>query len=233
MYWNGQNDTGLPATWKPVNWPDGFALGRAGWPGPKRLILAGGIRDHVYEGTFGVVVELNVPKTATPGTQVTLPLHLEWMVCDRVCVLEEQDLSVTLSVVEAGAAAKPSEQAKLIEAARSRLPRGGALASEPVSRVKVEAHGATVRFKVSGAVEMEFFPAADGSEPVEPIAGTAAKGGELSVAFDGPTAAFKAIGIVAWRSAENGSWEYDWVDGGSTAKNSTDETVPAQSSPTR
>ncbi len=232
MYWNGQNDTGLPATWKPVDWPEGFALGESGWPGPKRIVLEGGIRDHIYEGQFGVVVELKVPATAKPGTSVTLPLHLEWMVCDRVCVLEEQDVSVTLPVAEAGAAQKPSEGAKHVEAARRKIPRGGTLASERASRAQVTVKDGALGVRVPGASEMEFFPSAAGPEPKDAIAGTVAKGEELSVAFAGPTDAAKASGIVAWRSAGHQGWEYDWVDGSARPGTGQVEAGPAHRPPT-
>jgi thiol:disulfide interchange protein DsbD len=232
MYWNGQNDTGLPATWKPVDWPEGFALGESGWPGPKRIVLDGGIRDHIYEGQFGVVVELKVPATAKPGTSVTLPLHVEWMVCDRLCVLEEQDLSVTLPIAEPGATSKGAEGAKLIEAARKRIPRGATLAAERVSRAQIRVNDRALVIRVPGAAEIEFFPSATGSDPQDPIAGTVGKGEELSVAFAGPTGPAKAAGIVAWRAAEDGGWEYDWVDGAATLAPAKPEMQPAQIAPT-
>lgn len=231
MYWNGQNDTGQPPTWKPVDWPEGFTLGHAGWPAPTRTILPGDIRDHIYEGQFGVVVELNVPTTMKPGTSVKLPLHLEWMVCERMCVLEEQEISITLPVGKSGALAAQGEGAKQVEAARKRIPRGAPLAAEPASRAKASLTGGTLTIRVPGAAEMEFFPGVPGAEPKDPISGTTAKGQELSVALAGPMPGQKAAGIVAWRAAGQSSWEYDWVDVPAKAAADQGETIPTPSAP--
>lgn len=215
MYWNGQNDTGLPASWQTRDWPRGFEITASGWPGPRRMVLPGDIRDHIYEDEFGVVLEVQVPSDAQPGSTVTLPLHVEWMVCDTMCVLEQQDVSIALAVVEKRAPKREGERMEpgvwAVQAARAAIPRGGTLALEATSRATVRRDASELVLNVAGATEIEFYPASGASEPASPIEGTAGRGDTLRVKFADAAATGKSAGIVAWRTEPTSRWEYDWV----------------------
>jgi|GEM_PF-1633302 len=236
MYWNGQNDTGLAPTWTPREWPAGFAIEAAGWPGPTRHVLPGDIRDHIYEGTLGIVLQVRVSKDAKPGTSVTLPLHVEWMVCDTMCVLEEQDVSVTVPIVAASADRVESSSGRAaraeIQKVRAAIPRGATLASEATSRASARVEGNTLLLRVHGASEVQFFPALDAAEPSSPIEGTTATGDSLAVAFADAAHVGRAAGVVASRSSSTASWEYDWVDLRAAKSDAAADPTPTVSDPT-
>ncbi len=121
IYWDGQNDTGLPVT---LDWdlPDGFRAGPIRWPVPTRYTSPGDILDHVYEERVTLLVPLTIPANAEPGSTVTLTVDADWLVCADVCIPGWDTLTLDLPVASAGADKAPGEGFRAIEASRASLP---------------------------------------------------------------------------------------------------------------
>lgn len=120
IYWDGQNETGLPTT---LRWdlPDGFRAGEIRWPTPHRYVSPGGILDHVYETEVTLLVPLSVPANAEPGSTVTLSVDADWLVCAEVCIPGWDTLTLDLPVASPGADKSPGDGFKAIEASRAKL----------------------------------------------------------------------------------------------------------------
>jgi thiol:disulfide interchange protein DsbD len=118
-YWLNPGEAGLPTT---IDWslPAGWHAGAIQWPYPKRLPV-GPLMDYGYEGKPWLLTAIAVPKNAVPGTIVTLKAHASWLVCQNVCVPEDQTLSlpVSVSAVPAAPYATVEEQ---FAAARAKIP---------------------------------------------------------------------------------------------------------------
>jgi len=95
-YWSNPGESGLPTT---IDWslPPEFKAGPILWPTPERFtygpVVGYGYREQVL---LPVIVE--VPADLRPGASVTLSAHVSWLACSEICVPEEADLSILLSV---------------------------------------------------------------------------------------------------------------------------------------
>jgi len=94
-YWQNPGDAGSPSQ---IEWrlPPGWTAGPIQWPVPKRLPV-GPLMDYGYEGKVWLPSTLTAPADAAPGP-VTLKAHASWLVCKNICIPEEQDLSLTVTV---------------------------------------------------------------------------------------------------------------------------------------
>jgi len=116
-YWINPGDAGAPAT---IDWslPPGWRASAIEWPYPKRL-PTGPLMDYGYEGTVWLLVNITAPANAAPGP-VTLKASAHWLVCKQVCIPEDADLSLPLTI---GEAAAPYATIKdEFDAARAKLP---------------------------------------------------------------------------------------------------------------
>ena len=116
-YWKNPGDSGYPTK---VTWdvPAGYGVGEFDWPTPKRL-ATGPIVNFGYEGEVLLPVTISVPRAAKVGESVTLKGKAEWLVCKDVCIPEEGEVSVTLSVASSNA---PGADAARFVAARAATP---------------------------------------------------------------------------------------------------------------
>jgi DsbC/DsbD-like thiol-disulfide interchange protein len=177
LYWLGRNDTGTPPTAEFV-FPEGYAAEPWKWPAPERHVLPGDILDHVYFDHVTLIVPVKVPANAKPGTNVTIKAHVQWLVCERVCVAEECDVAITLPVVEAGSTSLNTPQTGLISAAIARMPQP--LLNDPKA-ISIGWTKDRVEIKAPESVETTFFPAEDCLELTDPICEAAATGDTLSM----------------------------------------------------
>lgn len=94
-YWRTPGDSGLPTQ---IKWdvPAGVNMGAIQWPAPKWLPF-GPLMNFGYEGETWLISEITLsPDYAKPS--VTLSGHVEWLVCNDVCIPEEGHLTLTLPV---------------------------------------------------------------------------------------------------------------------------------------
>ncbi len=118
-YWINPGDAGAPTA---LNWslPPGWRAGPIQWPYPRRLPV-GPLMDYGYEGTVWLLTTVTAPADARPGDVVTLTAHGSWLVCKEVCIPEEGDVSLPLTV-SADPAPAYATIAEKFAAARAKLP---------------------------------------------------------------------------------------------------------------
>jgi thiol:disulfide interchange protein DsbD len=117
-YWKNPGDSGEPTrlTW---TLPEGFRASDIRWPLPD-AIPVGPLMNYGYSG------ELLLPVTITPpaqldGDAVTFKVRADWLVCEKICIPESADLTLTLPTTQAGAA-PPGPHAELFAQTERQLP---------------------------------------------------------------------------------------------------------------
>jgi DsbC/DsbD-like thiol-disulfide interchange protein len=111
-YWRDPGEAGLPPSFD-FSTSDNVASVEAEFPAPRRIKEADGSEAFGYEGsvTFPLRIE---PRDA--GKPVSLALHVNFAVCEKICLPAEARLKLTLT----GAA---SPHAAQVEAALAAVPR--------------------------------------------------------------------------------------------------------------
>ncbi|HCM84292.1 MAG TPA: protein-disulfide reductase DsbD family protein [Alphaproteobacteria bacterium] len=95
-YWKNPGDSGLATT---LQWelPAGFMASDILWPTPQRQPY-GDLMNYGYSGQILLPVEITLPDNLPLGTDVTIKLRADWLVCADICIPEGADLSITLPV---------------------------------------------------------------------------------------------------------------------------------------
>ncbi len=121
-YWRNPGEAGAPAELE-FTLPDGITAGPIAWPTPARH-LTGPVMSYGYDGEVVLPVTLTLP--AGPPTAplraepLVIQVHASWLVCERICVPEDGDFTLTLP---ASATATPAAEAPLFAAADTVTPR--------------------------------------------------------------------------------------------------------------
>lgn len=94
-YWKNPGDAGYGMQ---LDWdlPAGWIAGEPEYPVPSRLLISD-LMNHIYEGSYTVLVPLTVAANApTTGTAV-IGLEAQWLACtDVICVPEQGRFSLTV-----------------------------------------------------------------------------------------------------------------------------------------
>ena len=95
-YWKNPGDSGLPTR---LNWtlPEGASVSDIAWPYPEALVM-GHLINYGYEGEHLLPVTLSVPDYLEPGSELTLRLAAEWLVCEEVCIPGDARLELVVPV---------------------------------------------------------------------------------------------------------------------------------------
>ena len=162
-YWKNPGDAGIPPTFA---WtlPAGLRVGEIEWPHPYRYPV-GRLASYGYEGLHLLPVLAFPDRSLKPGTDLTIKLSADWLVCKESCIPEAAELSISLPVRSEAPA--PGPAAARFADARSRLPRPVDGASGE-ARFEVAGRGIDVVLKLpkalNGAGEL-FFDREDFIEP--------------------------------------------------------------------
>jgi DsbC/DsbD-like thiol-disulfide interchange protein len=164
-YAAARNDTGLPVLVQP-RLPAGWEAGPVEWPLPLRHLSPGPMLDHVYEQDVLLAFDVTVPAEAVPGTRVSLGAHVEWLVCQEICVAGGADVALDLPVAERGAVPATGAQAARFAAVRAQRPEPWPPATSgeadgPPAPIRAEREGLAVRLLASGAASLTLIPAED------------------------------------------------------------------------
>ncbi len=117
-YWTNPGDSGEPLT---MDWalPAGWEAGPLVFPQPERMPV-GPLMSFGYTKEVVLLTRLTAPAGLPTGTPVTLRGHAAWLVCEKICIPEEADVTLTLPVA-AGKPA-PGAGAAVIEQTRRAVP---------------------------------------------------------------------------------------------------------------
>ncbi len=154
-YWTNPGDSGEPPT---LDWalPAGWQAGPLVFPQPERMPV-GPLMSYGYTREVVLLTRLTAPSDLAAGAPVTLRGHAAWLVCEKICIPEEADVTLTLPVVAArpapGAGAAAIEQARRAVPGPSPWPASMRATPETVT-VSVAAPG----LEPSRIAEVVFFP---------------------------------------------------------------------------
>ncbi|MBD2841233.1 thioredoxin family protein [Erythrobacter sp. KMU-140] len=91
-YWSNPGDAGQGMMLQ-LDLPEGWEMGEALYPVPDRLLISG-LMNHIYEGTYAVLVPVTVPADAEIEGLPDVTGFVEYLACtDRVCVPQDAVLS--------------------------------------------------------------------------------------------------------------------------------------------
>jgi suppressor for copper-sensitivity B len=116
IYWRSPGDAGFPPR---IDWSgsENFTAADIRWPAPERFELFG-------LDTFGYGGEVVLPIDVTsqrPGEPITLSAKVDYLVCEKICVPYDAQLTLSLPAGPAG----PSTHAHLIDRFVARVPGDG------------------------------------------------------------------------------------------------------------
>ena len=87
-YWSNPGDAGQGMKLT-LDLPAGWQVGEARYPVPQRLTISG-LMNHIYEGTYAVLVPVIVPPGADVGALPRVTGHVEYLACtDKICVPQD------------------------------------------------------------------------------------------------------------------------------------------------
>jgi thiol:disulfide interchange protein DsbD len=165
-YWRNSGDSGAPTT---VEWalPPGITAGELLWPVPEKLI-EGPLATYVYHEEVVLLAPLTVSSTAPKGAQ-RIKAKVRWIECAKTCVPGEAEIESVFRVEDVS---KPSEEARLIDSWKARLPMrstvGEIRAGWGMSTASDE-QPLIIEWLTTGTVsEADFFPYASESYAVAP-----------------------------------------------------------------
>ena len=91
-YWSNPGDAGQGMKFW-INLPDGWQVGEALYPVPRRLTISG-LMNHIYEGPYTVLVPVTVPAGADVSAVQRITGHVEYLACtDQICVPQDKLLT--------------------------------------------------------------------------------------------------------------------------------------------
>ena len=196
VYGNARNDSGLPVEIE-LSATAGITVGAPTWPVPERLVLPGGILDHVYARRVTAVLTLRVDAgLAAPGA-VTLRAKLDWMACKDRCLLGATEASLRLPLAQPGSTPARSPDAPLLAETDAGTPRPWPTAEAPGDHgtrggpppVAASIEGDRLRCSAPRAESLAFVPDTDCVGLPDLVDHGAAPGESLTLALDPARAA--------------------------------------------
>jgi thiol:disulfide interchange protein DsbD len=185
LYWQGQNDSGLPI--QVTQLTDGdeaplhLAAGPLRWPPPQRLVHEGDLVDHVYHDAVTLLLPVTVAADAEPGTRLTLRVNADWLVCEEACLPGSAEVSLTMTVAVPEESPARTESADQLGAVLARIPTSLA---EDVTIEPLADEPDTYQVTVPNAQALAFYPAEDGLVLTDIASSCAAMGPRLFIHAD-------------------------------------------------
>jgi len=119
-YWQNPGDAGA-APELVFSLPEGATASPIAWPTPARHVT-GPVMSYGYDGE--VVLPVTIATTQALADRLVIQVHASWLVCEKICVPEDGDFTLTLpaGTLPAGTPT-PSAEAPLFAAADAATPR--------------------------------------------------------------------------------------------------------------
>jgi thiol:disulfide interchange protein DsbD len=119
-YWRNAGDSGLPTT---VRWslPQGFSAGELQWPVPERIAVYP-LVDYGYSHRVALLVEVTPPQELAAGSRVSLSAHVEWLICQDICLPAFAEVEAEIPVQATPPALDP-EWVELFRETRASFPK--------------------------------------------------------------------------------------------------------------
>lgn len=154
IYWDGVNESGIPprAEWDA---PAGAEVGPFILPVPTRYVGPGDLLDHVYEDEVLLIVPVEVPADASPGSLLTFRAGVEWLVCKEMCLPGYADVMITLPVARVGEAPRASAFEGAFEHAWAHVPVAWEGQDD---RLSIHITRSAVEIDASGARRVSYYP---------------------------------------------------------------------------
>ncbi len=148
-YWQYPGDSGIPTT---IEWklPPGFKAGGIQWPLPARIEEEGDLQTYAYQDEVLLFVEI-VPPKELREREITLHATAKWLVCEKICVPGEAELSLALPVGETNTSANED----LFRKFRAQLPAPG---KDNPFLTKWWREGDSLMLWIAAPSNAEFFP---------------------------------------------------------------------------
>ncbi len=98
IYWTNPGDSGIPPT---VKWqlPEGVTVGDIRWPIPERLEKPP-LANYGYSNEAFLLMPVTFPQSWKAGQPLALKAHVDYLVCDDICIPGKADLSIDVPVAE-------------------------------------------------------------------------------------------------------------------------------------
>jgi thiol:disulfide interchange protein len=158
-YWRNPGDSGAATS---LNWtlPDGFSISEIHWPYPERIPY-GPLMNFGYHGEVMLLFEVTAAEELS-SAEITLTADAQWLVCEDICIPENESLSLTLPV-SAGPRTRDEQTANWFAQARQRIPQTLALQSAlQVSGSALSLHIEVPGMGSRGDRSVEYFPFSEG-----------------------------------------------------------------------
>jgi thiol:disulfide interchange protein DsbD len=155
IYWKNPGDAGTAPSFA---WtlPEGVEASEPQFPVPVSF-QGGGLTAYGYKETIIFPATLTVPANATPGSELTIELATDYLVCDpNVCIPESATARLTLPI--AAEAEIDVEATNTLLAARGRLPMDQRAAREAGADILVAEPTRVIATLPEGATDVELFP---------------------------------------------------------------------------
>ena len=93
-YWKNSGDSGLPTE---LAWtlPTGWNAGELAWPTPKKFQL-GPLANYGFDGTVLLPTPVQISEPLPTGSDFTVKLTANWLVCKTECIPEEARFELTI-----------------------------------------------------------------------------------------------------------------------------------------
>jgi len=120
IYWTNPGDSGQPPSFK---WqlPPGFSTGEMQWPRPERLQPSKELVDFGYSNEVLLPFRIHTPSVISNHAPVEFDAEAKWLVCREVCIPEQANLHLTLTV--SSNAGVDQQHAQLFESTEKLLPK--------------------------------------------------------------------------------------------------------------
>ena len=121
-YWRNPGDSGEPTS---VTWrlPQGFTAGELAWPAPAP-IRVGPVASYGYEGEAVLLTQITPPRELRPGAASEIAAQVSYLVCEKICIPGEANVTLTLPAAPAGDNAMTNAATRdAFAQARARLPQ--------------------------------------------------------------------------------------------------------------